>query len=62
MNTLARCSLVATLAALVVSCIPSGPQKSDYLLGYERNNEPTGAGAHHPAPAIPDTKVPMIAA
>lgn len=54
MNTLSRCSLISALTAVVVSCTPSGPQKSDYLVGYERNNGPTGAGAHHPAPAIPD--------
>jgi len=54
MKSLLRSSLLAALAALIASCAPSGPTKSDYLLGYNRNNGPTGQGAHSKAPAIPD--------
>lgn len=54
MKISARCLFVAVASLAVISCSPSGPQRSDYLLGYQRNNGPSGAGEHHPAPAIPD--------
>ncbi|BCU75900.1 L,D-transpeptidase family protein [Luteolibacter sp. LG18] len=54
MKAALRSSIFALVAVLAASCAPSGPQKSDYLLGYNRNNGPTGKGEHHSAPAIPD--------
>ncbi|MGC4015055.1 MAG: L,D-transpeptidase family protein [Luteolibacter sp.] len=54
MKAAIRSSLLVLVAALAASCAPSGPQKSDYLRDYNRNNGPTGKGEHHSAPAIPD--------
>lgn len=54
MKALFRLPLALAAAVLATSCGPSAPPRSDYLTGYTRNNGPTGQGAHHPAPAIPD--------